>query len=360
MADEVVRTGTLDDDGTGDTIRQAFALVNHQFGVTRSLLSGRGNWTTGTAYKATPHREWVIQGGTAYVCAVDHTAGTFATDLAAGKWISADAVQLVADLASTLSNKSAGMVALDYLTDGSLARTVRAFVMAAEIQAEGFSGVDNTGSTDSTTGLQKSLKFAIATGKTLVLQGSYTISAALLPYVVQASGANLRLRMAGDVTINVSAGATAFADLLYFETTSINSCSITGGTLTVNANNKCARGITFRHTNATEGGRVAITTPVTITNLFDADASATREVTGIVVQGLYEDVTILHPRIVGVRRTKLAQPSKGISVVGYEGTVLIDKCYIKDVLLPTGGTEDCDGIAVFPKEIGRASCRERV
>jgi len=349
MADEVVRTGTLDDDGTGDTIRQAFALVNHQFGVTRSLLSGRGNWTTGTAYKATPHREWVIQGGTAYVCAVDHTAGTFATDLAAGKWISADAVQLVADLASTLSNKSAGMVALDYLTDGSLARTVRAFVMAAEIQAEGFSGVDNTGSTDSTTGLQKSLKFAIATGKTLVLQGSYTISAALLPYVVQASGANLRLRMAGDVTINVSAGATAFADLLYFETTSINSCSITGGTLTVNANNKCARGITFRHTNATEGGRVAITTPVTITNLFDADASATREVTGIVVQGLYEDVTILHPRIVGVRRTKLAQPSKGISVVGYEGTVLIDKCYIKDVLLPTGGTEDCDGIAVFPK-----------
>ena len=98
MADEVVRTGTLDDDGTGDTIRQAFALINYQFGVTRSLLSGRGTWTTGTAYKATPHREWVIQGGTAYVCAVDHTAGTFATDLAAGKWISADAVQLVADL----------------------------------------------------------------------------------------------------------------------------------------------------------------------------------------------------------------------------------------------------------------------
>lgn len=349
MADEVVRTGTLDDDGTGDTIRQAFALINYQFGVTRSLLSGRGTWTTGTAYKATPHREWVIQGGTAYVCAVDHTAGTFATDLAAGKWISADAVQLVADLASTLSNKSAGMVALDYLTDGSLARTVRAFVMAAEIQAEGFSGVDNTGATDSTTGLQKALKFAIASGKTLVLQGSYTISAALLPYVAQASGANLRLRMAGDVTINVSAGATAFADLLYFETTSINSCSITGGTLTINADNKCARGITFRHTNATQGGRVAITTPVTINNLFDADASATREVTGIVAQGLYEDVTILNPRVVGVRRTKLAQASKGVAVVDYEGTVLIDKPYIKDVLLPAGATSDCDGIAVFAK-----------
>lgn len=349
MADEVVRTGTNDDDGTGDTLRQAFALINYQFCVTRSLLSGRGNWTTGTAYKATPHREWVIQSGTAYVCAVDHTAGTFATDLAAGKWISADAVQLVADLASTLSNKSAGMVALDYLTDGSLARTVRAFVMAAEIQAEGFSGVDNTGATDSTTGLQKALKFAIASGKTLVLQGSYTISAALLPYVVQASGANLRLRMAGDVTINVSAGATAFADLLYFETTSINSCSITGGTLTINANNKCARGITFRHTNATQGGRVAITTPVTINNLFDADTSTTREVTGIVAQGLYEDVTILNPRIVGVRRTKLAQASKGIAVVDYEGTVLIDKPYIKDVLLPAGATSDCDGIAVFAK-----------
>lgn len=356
MADEVVRTGSNDDDGTGDTLRQAFALINYQFGVTRSLLSGRGTWTTGTAYKATPHREWVIESGTAYVCAVDHTAGTFATDLAAGKWISADAVQLVADLASTLSNKSAGMVALDYLTDGSLARTVRAFVMAAEIQAEGFSGVDNTGATDSTTGLQKALKFAIASGKTLVLQGNYTISAALLGYVVQADGANCRLRMAGDVTINVSAGATAFADLLYFHTTTINSCSITGGTLTINASDKCARGITFRHTNASQGGRVAITTPVTINNLFDADASATREVTGIMVQGLYEDVTILNPRIVGVRRTnatatpsELAQASKGIAVVGYEGTVLIDKPYIKDVLLPAGATSDCDGIAVFPK-----------
>lgn len=349
MADEVVRTGSNDDDGTGDTLRQAFALINYQFGVTRSLLSGRGTWTTGTAYKATPHREWVIESGTAYVCAVDHTAGTFATDLAAGKWISADAVQLVADLASTLSNKSAGMVALDYLTDGSLARTVRAFVMAAEIQAEGFSGVDNTGATDSTTGLQKALKFAIASGKTLVLQGNYLISAALLGYVEQADGANCRLRMAGDVTINVSAGATAFADLLYFRTTTINSCSITGGTLTVNANNKCARGITFRHTNASQGGRVAITTPVTINNLFDADASETREVTGIVVDGLYEDVTILNPCIVGVRRTKLAQASKGIAVVGYEGTVLIDKPYIKDVLLPAGATSDCDGIAVLPK-----------
>jgi len=324
-------------------------LKGYVRGLVLSMLNGRGNWTTGTAYKATPQREWVIQGGTAYVCAVDHTAGTFATDLAAGKWINADAVQLVAELASTLSNKGAGMVALDYLTDGSLARTVRAFVMAAEIQAEGFSGVDNTGATDSTTGLQKALKFAIASGKTLVLQGDYTISAALLGYVVQADGANCRLRMAGDVTINVSGGATAFADLLYFETTTINSCSITGGTLTINANNKCARGITFRHTNATQGGRVAITTPVTINNLFDADASATREVTGIVVHGLYEDVTILNPRVVGVRRTNTAQASKGIAVVGYEGTVLIDKPYIKDVLLPAGATSDCDGIAVFAK-----------
>lgn len=43
----------------------------------------RGGWVTLTSYA---QGDVVLQGGIVYVCIVAHTAGTFATDLAAGKW----------------------------------------------------------------------------------------------------------------------------------------------------------------------------------------------------------------------------------------------------------------------------------
>jgi hypothetical protein len=43
----------------------------------------RGGWVTATAYAK---GDIVLQGGVVYVCMVAHTSGTFATDLAAGKW----------------------------------------------------------------------------------------------------------------------------------------------------------------------------------------------------------------------------------------------------------------------------------
>lgn len=43
-------------------------------------------WVTGTPYVQGPPASAVTQGGSTYICLVDHTAGTFATDLAAGKW----------------------------------------------------------------------------------------------------------------------------------------------------------------------------------------------------------------------------------------------------------------------------------
>lgn len=46
-------------------------------------ITPRGNWLTGTAYVV---KDIVTQAGAVYVCALAHTAGTFATDLAAGKW----------------------------------------------------------------------------------------------------------------------------------------------------------------------------------------------------------------------------------------------------------------------------------
>lgn len=43
----------------------------------------RGAWVGGTAYSK---GDVVLQGGIVYVCFVAHTAGVFATDLAAGDW----------------------------------------------------------------------------------------------------------------------------------------------------------------------------------------------------------------------------------------------------------------------------------
>ncbi len=44
-------------------------------------------WQTATAYSASDPKSVVTEGGETYVCATSHTSGTFATDLAAGKWV---------------------------------------------------------------------------------------------------------------------------------------------------------------------------------------------------------------------------------------------------------------------------------
>ncbi|MFK4538036.1 hypothetical protein ABIA00_006219 [Bradyrhizobium ottawaense] len=43
-------------------------------------------WVTATAYVVGPPACFVTNGGSSYMCLVAHTSGTFATDLAAGKW----------------------------------------------------------------------------------------------------------------------------------------------------------------------------------------------------------------------------------------------------------------------------------
>lgn len=44
-------------------------------------------WVTATAYTATAPASTVTSGGSTYVCLIAHTSGTFATDLAAAKWL---------------------------------------------------------------------------------------------------------------------------------------------------------------------------------------------------------------------------------------------------------------------------------
>lgn len=58
--------------------------------ATRLLISGwniLGDWAAATNYETS---DFVENGGFGYVCLVDHTSGTFAVDLAAGKWLQVD------------------------------------------------------------------------------------------------------------------------------------------------------------------------------------------------------------------------------------------------------------------------------
>lgn len=71
LRDLIVKAHTLSAD-----VRAMFAA---------SGVNPRGAWQTVTAYAV---KDIVSQGGVTYICAVAHTSGTFATDLAAGKWLS--------------------------------------------------------------------------------------------------------------------------------------------------------------------------------------------------------------------------------------------------------------------------------
>lgn len=104
---EYINTGAAANDGTGDTLRQAFTAVNRK--ITELALFGRGAWAPSTAYTVSPRREWVIESDTAYAATENHTSGsTFSADLAAGKWLPMDSAQLIADLAATTGSSNIG------------------------------------------------------------------------------------------------------------------------------------------------------------------------------------------------------------------------------------------------------------
>lgn len=69
LLDGTVRTWTLGSD--------VLALI------ASGTFTIRGGWVTATAYAL---GDVVLQSGIVYICMVAHTAGTFATDLSAGKW----------------------------------------------------------------------------------------------------------------------------------------------------------------------------------------------------------------------------------------------------------------------------------
>lgn len=111
-----VDIGNTPNDDQGDPLRTAFDKINQRFAELRIFVSNRGNWQPNTAYTANPNRDWVIVAGVGYLATGNHISGaTFAADLAAGKWLAADALLAIAqtdalraDLASAAGAASVG------------------------------------------------------------------------------------------------------------------------------------------------------------------------------------------------------------------------------------------------------------
>jgi hypothetical protein len=102
---------------------QDTAISNVAAGYTiRSWATGQ-SYGPGTVGSTTDTRDVVLVGGVWYIATTDHTAGAvFADDLAAGRWMNTDPVQLRGDLATEGLDKGGGMVAF-LSTGGALVST---------------------------------------------------------------------------------------------------------------------------------------------------------------------------------------------------------------------------------------------
>lgn len=115
-------------------------------------VSVKGDWVTSTAYKVD---EVVYRGGTSYICILDHTSGTFATDLATkwtkfnggiryvGTWATATAYlkdDIVFDGISTY------IVLLDHTSSAALATDVTASKLALLAKGSGTVPIPDAGS----------------------------------------------------------------------------------------------------------------------------------------------------------------------------------------------------------------------
>lgn len=74
---------TYDTAVVGDRAAIAAGMSAAGIALLTDILTSTGDWVTAQAYTV---NQLANEGGVAYVCTIAHTSGTFATDLAAGKW----------------------------------------------------------------------------------------------------------------------------------------------------------------------------------------------------------------------------------------------------------------------------------
>ena len=177
-----VDIGNAPNDDQGDPLRQAFDKINQRFQELRIFVNNRGVWQPSTAYTADPNRDWVIVDGVGYLAISNHVSGaTFAADLAAGKWVNADSVQLRADLASTVSGNGAELVGFKQAGTGAVDRTALS-KMQAIVSANDFEGADKTGGSESSGAFLLALqKIKLAGGGVLTAEpGIYKVNQPIL------------------------------------------------------------------------------------------------------------------------------------------------------------------------------------
>lgn len=83
-------------------------------------------WTTGISYTATPPASLVSHDGSTYVCAISHTSGTFATDLAAGKWLIV--VESVPIVEASQAEAEAGTSSTVWMTPRRTFQSIAAYI----------------------------------------------------------------------------------------------------------------------------------------------------------------------------------------------------------------------------------------
>lgn len=151
--------------GTG-TVTDRLGVVRQTVAAAMATLiafNARGAWATATTYAL---KDVVTSGGIAYVCLVAHTSGTFATDLAAGKWgVHQGATrEELADATSAVL----GAALVGFLTADGLGRTVRDKLLELRTPA------DVTGGTN--TAIGSDVLQALTTGSNNTALGTLLLS----------------------------------------------------------------------------------------------------------------------------------------------------------------------------------------
>lgn len=247
--------------GTGHLILTKTDSATVDAGVVKgpASLAPLTTWATATAYTVGPPASFVRSGTGSYECLVSHTSGTFATDLAAGKW-----ALIVQDgppgagsgNVNGAASSTAGLPAVFADTTGKVlasatAATIRTSLGLATIAASGsYTDLSNTPT--------------IPTNTSQLTNGAGFITSAALP--VKASGTDLRAQTddAKFITAKAVKDAAALVTIAYGTAiavnfaTGINFTVTLGGAATFGAPTGLAEGMSgiMRVAQDSSGGRV--------------------------------------------------------------------------------------------------------
>lgn len=208
-------------------------------------------------------------------------------------------------------------------------------------------GTAGDGVTDDTQSLLNMFDTWIPAAKRVTIPGGTYLVSGPISTVTSIDAGGLHIHCEGDVTIQVSGGASSFNTLLKCHTAAINNATLTGGRLTIDLNSKCASGIYIRHGGG-DGGFVDLG-PLTVLNAMNNDDEDEDENQAVFVYGRYTYVNMIATHVDGVDRTNPdAGVCKGISISDIVGAVSIVSPQVSRVLCSSSSpANDADGIAVF-------------